>query len=86
MFGIGEFFKKIQSSYTKEIFARSVIKGSVKKFTGADIPLESVSIRDGVATLRGISQSLRSAIYIKKQAIIDDMTATQGMKNVTDIR
>lgn len=86
MFGIGQFFSKIQNSFAKEVLIRTVMKDAIKKYVGLEIPIENISVKSGTITLDNVSQSARSAIFIKKQAIIKEIMAAQNIKNITDIR
>jgi hypothetical protein len=86
MFGISEFFKKIQGSYTKEILIRNAIKEAILHQTGADIPITAVIFKSDTVMLTGVSQSLKSAIYIKKQAILKEIADKQDVRVVNDIR
>ena len=86
MLGIGDFFKRIKSSVSKEVFVRNAIKEAVKKFAGVDIRLEDISFQGSTAILRNINQSARTTVFIKKHAIIREANATQNFRRVSDIR
>ncbi|MBU6232400.1 MAG: hypothetical protein KGI45_03355 [Patescibacteria group bacterium] len=86
MQGIGEFFKRIQGAIGKEIAVRNMIREAIKKRTGADIDIGSIKLKNGIVELSGVSQSLRSAIFIKKQAILGDIDSAQSAIRVSDIR
>ena len=86
MFNISGFFKRIQNAHTKELFIRTVIRDSIKKSTTIEIPLESISFNASTAILKGISQSLRSVIFIKKRVILADINANQTIRAISDIR
>lgn len=85
MFGISEFFKKFQNSYTKEVYIRTAIKDSITKHTGAVVPLSAITFRSGAVILDGVSPSLKSVIYIKKQTILKEIALKQDIRVVTDI-
>ena len=85
MFGISGFFKNIQNAFTKEVILRTAIKESVKKFTGADIPIQNIVYKNGTVTLKGLGPSALSVIFIKKRKIIDDLNSSQK-QNINDIR
>ena len=86
MIGISEFFKKIQGSFAKEIIARTIIKEAIRKYVGADIPIEMISIKGSSIILGGVNQSVKSAIYIKKQSILKDVVGTKEHHYIKDIR
>lgn len=86
MLGIGEFFKKIQGSFAKEIFARTIVKEAIKKHTGADVPIEDISIKSATISLGSVNQATRSAVYIKKTAILKELTLQDELRFIKDIR
>ena len=86
MIGLKDFFKKIQNRHTTELFVRSVIQSSVKKHTGVEVSLDSISFSSSSVVLKDLSSGLKSAIFIKKNAILSDINSGQGNKVVTDIR
>jgi hypothetical protein len=86
MYGIHEFFKKIQNSFSKEILVRQAIGQAIKKHIGEDVPVENISIKNGVVQLKNVSQSAKSSIFIKKQAILREIATIQSLKAINDIR
>ena len=87
MFGIGGFFKKIQNSFAKEFLVREAVREAILKQTGADLPLSVINFRSSTVILgSGVSQSLKSAIYIKKTSILKEIADKQTGRMVTDIR
>ena len=86
MLKISEFFKRIQGKQAKEFLMRSSVQSVVRKYTGVDIPLESISLNSDVVTLKDISQSARSAIFIKKQAILAEINSAQTIRTITGIK
>jgi len=86
MIGISELFKRIQGLRARDIVIRTAIQEAIKKQTGADISLESVSFSSDSAVLKDASSALKSAIFIKKSAILAEINAAQSMKKIVDIR
>ena len=86
MFGIGDFFKKVQSSYTKELFIRTCIIEAIKETVHIDVPIAAVAFKGSVVTLNNTSQSLKSAVFIKKQSILKKINEKQQIRAVTDLR
>lgn len=86
MLNISQFFKKIQGKYNQEILLRSTIKEVIRSQSGVDVPLESINYKNGLVTLAGLTQTARSQVFIKKQAIIEQINSRQNTKTVTDIR
>lgn len=86
MLNIGQFFKKIQNKYTKELFLREIIQQSIQKQTGIRIPSEAISIKNNTVVVTGISQAARSHLFIKKQNILQEITTQQQIRVITDIK
>jgi len=86
MFGIGDFFKRIQGGFAKELFLRKAIADAVKKCANIDVAVEDMSVKDGIVNLNKISQAARSVIFIKKQAILAEINGQQAGVLVKDIR
>lgn len=73
MFGISGFFKNIQNSFTKEVFLRTTIKDVIKKHTGADIPIENITCKNGVINLKKTNPVILSVVFIKKNQILGEL-------------
>jgi hypothetical protein len=86
MIGLGEFFKRIQNIRAKQILVLTEIQSAVKSHTGVEVPLGDISVKNSIVMLKKASQGLRSAVYIKKDAIVDAMTAAQKTYVIKDIR
>ncbi len=86
MKNISEFFKRIGSMQAKEISLRASVQSAIKEFVDIDIPIGSISLKTGVVTLKSISHSARSAIFIHKKKIIDKANGLQTEQKITDIR
>lgn len=85
-FNIRDFFKRIQNIHAKEILIRSLIKDVIKKHTNHEIPIESIKFSSGNIVLKGVNQSLRSVIFIKRTNIIQEINASQQIKRFYDIK
>lgn len=86
MLNIGEFFKKIKNKHSQELFIRSTIKDVIKKHTKIELAIESISLKSSTVSLKGVSQTARSQMFIKKQIIIDEINAVQTIRKITDVR
>ncbi|MFA6315498.1 MAG: hypothetical protein WC648_03990 [Candidatus Paceibacterota bacterium] len=86
MFGISHLLSRIQNVFLKETLARSCIAKIISNTIGVDVPVESVSIKGSTILLLNTSQSMRTAIFIKKQAILKEFAANEETKNFLDIR
>ncbi len=86
MFGIGEFFKKIQGTFAKEVLLRDAIRQAVLHQTGGDVPIHSISFKSDAIILSNVSQSLKSVVYIKKRSILKEIAEKQNIKVLNDIR
>lgn len=86
LFGIGEFFKRVQSRQAKEVFVRSVVAQALKKLFGEDVPLEKIVPKNGVVSLLGISPAMKSAIFIKKAKLLAEINSNQQVIFISDVR
>lgn len=86
MLNIGQFFKKIQNKHTKELFARTVAKEAIQEQSGVIVRVEDMSFKAGALILKGLSQGARSQVFIKKQAILEQIRAKQQIQVVVDIK
>lgn len=84
--GIGQFFKKIRGKYEQEIFLRTVIKEAIQSQSRVIVSLGSVNYKNGTVILADLTQTARSQIFIKKQAIIEQINNQQKVKKVIDIK
>lgn len=86
MLTIGHFFKKIQSKYTAELLLREIIQKSIQQHTGAAIPVKAISIKNSTIVIAGLSPATCSQLFIKKQAILQEIGAQQSKRTITDIK
>jgi len=86
MKSIGEFFVKIRGKHAEEIFLRTIVQKSVKELSGADVPLEAIGFKPKTLILRGLSQSAKSAVFVKRTAIIKDLGSRQNARPIQEIR
>lgn len=86
MLGIGEFFKRISALHAQEIGVRAELSRVIKVHTGADVPVESISFKGSTATLKNVPHALRTVIFIKKTAILADLSKSNLPRSVTEIR
>ena len=86
MFNIRDFLKKATNKQTKNLFFRKVVEETLKRHVNIEVPPESISIKSSIIGIKNISQGARSAIFIKKQAILEDLNKVQDIFKVKDIR
>lgn len=86
MFGISHLFERIKNTYGREVVVRGAIQAGVKKFTSTEIPLDSISFSSTTVILTGVSHIIRSVIFVKKKAILQEINRSQTIRVVTDIR
>ncbi len=84
MLRISEFFKRIGGIQAREIAFRAGVQAAIKESTGVEIPIQSISFRSGKISLKNISQAARSAVFIKRSAIIERTNALQSVRHVDD--
>lgn len=85
-FNISQLLNKIRSVQAKGALQINLIHDSLLKNIGIDIPIPNISIKSTIVSLKNISQSTKSAIYIKKQSILDDINKGQENIIARDIR
>jgi hypothetical protein len=86
MIGLGEFFKKVQNSFSKELLLRATIKNVISKYTGIDLKIEDISYKAGLITLKNISQAARSVVFIKKRVILEEIYNQKIGQEISDIK
>jgi len=62
------------------------VKDAVGKASGADVPLEAISFKPRAIVLSGLSQSAKSAVFIKKTSILRELEARSIGRPISDIR
>lgn len=85
-FNISQLLNKIRSIQAKGALQRKIVHDSILKNIRLDIPIENISIKSTIITLKNISQSAKSEIYIKKQVILEDINKDQKIVVARDIR
>jgi len=86
MLSIGKFFERIQNVRMKGYILRKVVQESMKNHVGLEVPMEAISIHSSAVILKNVSQSLRSAIFIKKGSVLKEINEKQTVREITDIR
>jgi hypothetical protein len=86
MFSIAKFFERIQNAQAKEVFLLKAIQDALKKHVGIDIPIENISCKSDSVSLKNVNSAAKSAIFIKKAAILKEINEVQQMRVVKDIR
>ena len=86
MIGISELFKRIKGLHAREVLVRAAIQEAIKKHTGADISLDSISFASDAVVLKNVSSALKSAIFIKRSSILNEINSAQTLRKITDIR
>ena len=59
---------------------------ALKKQFAIEVPLGSISRKGSLITLKGIDQATRSALFIKKEAILKEINGLQSVRTIRDIR
>ena len=86
MLGIHEFFKRIQNLHSKEVFVRTVIQESLKKYTNIGLELKDINFQESTIVLKNTNQTFKSVVFTKKNQILNDINEKQTIRKVTDIR
>lgn len=86
MRSIAEFFKNIKSRQARSAHLRTVVQEAVERHARVTLPLEAISLLAGTAVLKGVDQTAKSVIFIKKPAILEEIKAKSNGGAVVDIR
>jgi hypothetical protein len=86
MRSIAEFFKNIKSRQARTAHLRAVVQEAVEKHAHISVPLEAIDLSVGTAVLRGLGQTAKSVIFIKKPAIMEEIKARLDNGAIVDIR
>lgn len=65
---------------------RNVIVQVIKNHIGLDVPIESITLKNNEIVLKNLSQSARSAIFVRKQLILKAIEESDVMRKFKDIR
>ena len=82
---ISELLGRIRNIQARESLVRLAVQQTLKKQLSIEIPLERISCKDVAVTLKGIDQSARSAIFIKKEAILKEINELQSVRIIREI-
>ena len=86
MRSIAEFFKRIQSARTQDLFVRTVIQEVLKRRLSIDVPASALSFSSSTLIVSGISHAARSELFIKKESVLRDINSGQDIRQISDIR
>lgn len=83
MFNISQFLERFKHLETNETGMRSAISDAIHQIVGVNVPLEAISYKNSVISLK-IDGALKSELYIKKQKMFDTLKKT--LPHLKDIR
>ncbi len=86
MKGIGAFFERIKNLQLRAVHAHSVFAEALKKQTGIEVPIGSIKFSGGAVVLKGMGPAARSAIFMKKSAILAEFNAAESGERASDIK
>ena len=86
MFGIGHLLRKVQSRQGKVDFISGIICGAMKDVTKFDIRHENIKIQGQNIYINGVSQTLKSEIFIKKSLVLKIINTKQESVVFLDIK
>lgn len=85
MKGIGNFFDKFRNKALAQLEQYTVVIDVLKKHTNITFDVKDISILNGVATIKA-SAAFKNEIYIKKQAILKDLSQRLRGTVIYDIK
>ena len=83
---ISEFFERIRNIHAREALVRIAAQQALKTQLLIEVGLESISCKGDAIALKGIDQSARSALFIKKESILKEINEAQTVRIIRDIR
>lgn len=86
MLNIKEFFGKIQEARAREDSFRLAVQQTIKSISNVDVSVEDISLAGSTLRLKGQSRSALTAIFIKKEQLLNKMNGSQNIHTITDIR
>jgi hypothetical protein len=82
-------FDRLKKVVAKEFFLREIISSSIKSISGVDVPVSSIKINGSIIRIN-VNANFKSAIFTRKQKIIDAITLKVEAQSidmiVTDIQ
>lgn len=85
MRNIGEFFRKIQNRQAASFFLQKIVSEVLKDVANIEVSENNVVISRSEIILKGISQSAKSEIFIKKEKILKEINKRQD-KVITSLK
>lgn len=85
MRSIAEFFAKIQNRQAQELFGRKFVADAIQKVLNMEIKAENITLKNGKATISGLSSTAKSQFFIKKNAILKEIASSNPTRPVTDL-
>jgi len=86
MQGLSDFFKRVQNSFTKELFLRGIVRDAIKKIANIEIAVEDISFKGESVFVSKLNSSAKTALFIKKQDILKELNEIQKLRIIKDIR
>jgi len=86
MFNISQFLGRIRNIQTKGAVQRLIIRDVLQQKLGMTVPIEHITLKSLTITLKNLSSSSKSLIYIKKQILLDEINKNQETIIAKDIK
>ncbi|MGC9605376.1 MAG: hypothetical protein ABSF56_01275 [Minisyncoccia bacterium] len=86
MKSISEFFENIRTRQARTARLCTVVQGAVEEHAHIPVQLEAISFSGRTAVIRGLDQTAKSVVFVKKTAILAEIGAKLGDRSVVDIR
>ncbi len=85
MFNINQLLEKVRALRNSDVGIRTTVQVAIKKLTGADIPISSLSIKSGKVSIKNLSSAAKAEIFLKKPKILEEIRLVTGNDRVRDI-
>ena len=82
---ISELLGRMIGIQARESLVLIAVQQALKSRLSLEVPLEAISCKGATVTLKGIDQSARSALFIKKETILKEINGLQSVRTIIDI-
>ncbi len=86
MRSIGEFLSRIRNKQAQEIFLRSTIQTALKTTLAIDADIDAIEFKGGAVLIKGLSQTAKSALYMKKGSLLKEIAKLLPTRAVNDVK
>ena len=86
MKSIGEFFARIRGKQMDEMRLRLCIQEIIEKYTKVKLSFDDISFSIKSVSVKGLGQAAKSAVFVKKTAILKEIGDKVPSRQIDDIK